>query len=143
MHADRRGAQAIHEQTPQLPLADAHALGQCRQRLFGQRALVDQLQRARHHFIAAPPRAVAGRQLRTATQAGAEARGFGGSRIGVIGDVGWLGRRRRTDRAAIDAGAFHRGEEQPVEARIAAQAGLFADLRIGQGGGVSVAMRAG
>ena len=135
VHADRRRAQAIHEQTPQLPFADAHALGQCRQRLFGQHALVDQLQRARHHFVAAPPCAVAGGQFRTATQAGAETRGFGGGGIAVIGDVGRLGRRRRTDRAAIDAGAFHRDEEQPVEARIAAQSRLFADTRVGQGGG--------
>ena len=37
---------------PQLPLADAHAPGQCRQGLIGEHALVDQLQCACHYFIA-------------------------------------------------------------------------------------------
>ena len=135
VHADRCRAKAIDEQATQLALADVHAFRQRRQRLFGQHALVDQLQCARHDFIAATPCAVAGRQFGSAAQARSEAGGFRRRGIAVVGDVRGLRRRRRAHRAAIDAGAFDGGEEQAVEARIAAQSRLFADLQVGQGRG--------
>ena len=66
---------------------DAYASRQRRQRLLGQRAFVDQLERARHRGIAAPPGAVVRRQLRPATQAGPEAGGFGRGGMAEIRDV--------------------------------------------------------
>ena len=78
VHADRRRAEALDEQAPQLAFAEADAFGQRRQRLLGQRAFVDQLQRARDRRIAAPParrrRATApGRQRRQGRKPAASA----------------------------------------------------------------------
>src|SRR5690606_2757647 len=83
---------------------------------------------------AAPPRAIRGRQFRPAAQAGAEARGLGRGGAGVVVDIGPQRRRCRAHRPAVDAGAAHGGEEQPVEPRVPAEAGTFTDVRIGQGG---------
>ena len=130
MHADRRGAQPVREQPAQLALAQAHALGQCRQRLFGQYSLIDQFQCACDRFVAASPGAVTWRKFRAAAQAWPVAGRFGGGSIAVIGDVDRFGGGGRAHRAAIDASAFHCDEEQPVEARIAAQTRLFADAWI-------------
>src|SRR5690606_16279911 len=63
----------------------------------------------------------------------------GGTR--VIADVGRLGCRRRADRPAVDPGAADRGEEQPVETRVAADPGPFANRARGEGGSVLHARR--
>src|SRR5699024_6641078 len=94
-----------------------------------------------HHLVTAPPCPVRGREFGAAAQAGAETGRFRRGRAGVIGDVARLGRRRRAHRTTVDAGAGDRGEEQPVEARVAALAGPFADLAGGEGGSVRHAGR--
>src|SRR3546814_1276803 len=53
----------------------------------------------------------------------------------VVGDVGRLRWMHRAHRPAVDARTGHRDEEQPVEARIAAQPRLLADAARRQGGG--------
>jgi len=136
VHVVRRGAHAFAEEPAQLPFAQAHLVGQRCERGIDQRALFDQLQGAGHRVVAAPPRAVAGRQFGPAAQAGTEARRFRRCGMAVIDDVGRLRRRGRADRPAVDARAGDGGEEQAVEARVATQPRLFADARIGQGGGI-------
>ena len=133
MHFHRRHPKAIGEQAPQLAFAQSHFAGQGGEGCFTQHALVDQLQGARHGFIAASPTAITGRQFRAATQARAEARRFCARGMTVIDDIARLRCRRRTDRSAIDARAGDRGEEQPVEARITAEACLFAHVQVGRG----------
>ena len=85
------------------------------------------------------------RQFRPAAQARPVAGRAGCRGGGVITHVGRFGRWRRAHRAAIDAGTAHGGEEQPVEACIARQAGAVALGPIGHEGlhGASLCPRPG
>ncbi len=73
-HGNRRRAEMLAEQPPQLPFADAEAACQSIDIGFVQRAKLDQAERARHRVRGAAPSAQIGGRLRAAAQAGAEAR---------------------------------------------------------------------
>ena len=135
---DRRGAEMLLEQPPQMALADAEPLGESIERRLVERAELDQRQRARHGVGGAAPGAEIGRGLGPAAQAGAEA-GFlcrGGGR--KEGHILFARRARRADRPAIDAGRLHAGEEPAVEARIALRDGAIAGIVIEIGWSISM-----
>lgn len=134
MDLRRRRAQARHEQALQLARAQSQPGGQ---RGYGgvlQVAIVDQGQGALQRFVA---EGVLGlrRQFRAAAQAGTEPGRRGRRSGGVVVHVARLRRGRRTHGPAVDAGTAHGGEEHPVEAGIAGEAGAFAGGVVqGQGG---------
>ena len=89
---DRRGAQMLPEQPPELALADAEPSGQRIDIRLVQRAELDQRQRARDGVGGAAPGAEVRRGFRPAAQAGAKA--------------GLLGRRgRRVERDVLPSAA--------------------------------------
>ena len=110
----------LDEQTAQLPGANVHALGQRLQRVVGQVAFINELERPRHQMLAMQPQLVTRRQLRPTAQARAKTLGLGGGSAGVIHHILGFGRPRRAHRAAIDARAENRGKKYPVKPRIAA-----------------------
>ena len=127
---DRRGAEMLLEQAPQLALADAEASGQYVDIGLVQRAVLDQAQGARHRVRRAAPSAEIGRGFRPAAQAGTEARFLRGSRSRKKDDVLQQRRARRTDRAAIDSGCLDAAEEAAIKAGIALADGAVAGFVI-------------
>jgi hypothetical protein len=136
-HADRRGAQVLQEQPPQLPPADAHAFGQALDISVVERAGLDQGQGARDGVGRAVPGAQLRRGLGPAAQAGAIAGLLGRGGAGVEGDVLAQRRAGRAHRPAIDARRPHRHEQPAVEAGVAGLDGAVANV------GVESSMRSG
>ena len=81
------------------------------------------------------PRRGLRRQLRPAAQAGAEARAFGLRRVGEEAAVLAPRGLHAADRAAVDAGGGHAGEERAVEARVVRLQGAVAGVGVERGGG--------
>lgn len=131
VHLDRRGTQLLHELLLQLARAQAHRIGQRLHRLLLQRAVGNHRQCALHAFFAQMLLRLR-RQLRPAAQTRAVSGRAGRRGSGVVADIGRLRRRCRTHRAAIDAGAAHGGQKQPVETCIARQAGTVALGSVGR-----------
>ena len=127
---DRRGAEVLAEQPPQLPLADAEPVGQGVDVAVVERAGLDQDERAGDGVRRAAPGAEVRRGLRPAAQAGAKARLLRRRGGGIEGHVLALGRARRADRAAVDAGGLHPDEQAPVEAGVAGFKGAVAGVVI-------------
>ena len=117
VHGVRGCACMREEHALQLSRAQAHARGQCGDRAVLKRALGDQRQRAPHRVFA-HLRMGFGREFRATAQAGAIAGRRGRCRVRIEADVVTFGRRRRADRAAVDAGAAHGDEEQAVETMV-------------------------
>ena len=130
-----RRAQAFDEQALQLARAEAELRSKIGHRLLLQEAAVDQGQGALYGL---PGQCLLGLwcQLRAAAQARAIAGGRGGRGGRVVGDVARLRGRCGADRAAIDAGAAHGGEEHAVETCVAGQAGAVAGGGVEGEGGV-------
>ena len=116
---DGRGAQVPAEQPPQLAFADAEAPGQGVHVALVESAGLDQDKGPGDGIGGAAPGAEVGRGLRPAAQTGSKARLLRRRGRGIENNVFALGRTGGTDRAAIDAGSLHRGEEAPVEAGVA------------------------
>ena len=116
---NRRSADMLTEQPPQLPPADAQPTGQTFYIITIEPAGFDQCQRARDRVGAAAPEREVRRHFRPAAQAGTEAGLLGCGRRSIERHVLEFRGARRTDRTAIDAGRFHAGEEPPVVAGVA------------------------
>jgi hypothetical protein len=117
-HLCRRGAQVLHEEAPELPLAQPETCRERRRVVALERPRFDQPQRPRHHRRRPIPGRRAGSGFRPAAQARAEARLLGGGRAGEEDDVGGLGERRGADRAAVHPRRPNAGEEAAVESAI-------------------------
>ncbi len=131
-HRDRRGAEMLIEQAPQLPLADAKPRGQTVDAgvVAIQRTLGDQRQAAGHRVRRAAPGAEIRRRFRPAAQAGTKAgllRRRGRRKEPAVLE---LGRARRTNRPAIDAGRSHADEDPPIETGVAGAQRAVTNLRI-------------
>ena len=116
---DRRGAEMLAEQAPQLPLSHAEPYRQGLDIGLVEGAELDERECARHGIRRAAPRAEIRRRLRTAAQAGAEPRLLRGGGRRKEGHVLRKRRPRRADRATIDARGFDAGEDAAVEAGVA------------------------
>jgi hypothetical protein len=127
---DRRRAEIAAAQPAQVPRADAQLLREVVDRALVEEPAVDQPQRARDGGGGAAPRRRAGRGLRPAAQAGAEAGSLGVGRGGEVDDVARARRPHRTRRAAVDARDAHAREEAPVEPRIAREPRTVARLPV-------------
>ena len=103
-----------------------------------ERAGADHAHGAVHGRARSLPGRREGRGLRPAAQAGAEARGFGGGRRRIEGDVPRLGRAHRANRAAIDARRPHAGEETAIVTTITTAARALAFAMIEHGDGVRI-----
>ncbi len=116
---DRRGAEVLAEQPPQLPLADAQPVGQAVDVRLVERAGLDQAERAGDRVRGAAPGGEVRRGLRPAAQAGAEAGALCRRGGRVEAHVLALRGARRADRPAVDAGGLHPHEQPAVEAGVA------------------------
>ena len=126
-HLDRRRAEMLQEQPPQVPRGDAEPIGEGIDAVAIERAFADQPQAARHHARRAGPGRRARRRFGPAAQARPEAGGLRGRGGRVVADVFVLRRSRRADRPAINARARDGDEELAVEARIARSPRPIAD----------------
>src|SRR6516225_2638282 len=109
----------LAEQAAQLPLADAEAASQAIDVVFVKRAELDKAERARYGVRGAAPSSEIRRCFRTAAQTRPEPRFLRCRRRRVERHVLRQRNSRRTNRAAVDAGGLHAGEEPTVETRIA------------------------
>ena len=120
-NGDGRRAQMPQKQPPQMPRSDAQPFRQHLHAAVFQTALADETQRPRDCVRCAQPRRRSRRALRPAAQARTKSRFRRRSRRRKVTAVLLLGRRRRTDRAAIHAAVRHADVKLAVEARIARQ----------------------
>ncbi len=127
---DRRGAQVLAEQAPQLALADAEALGQGVDVGLVECAGLDQAQRAGDGVRGAAPGGEIGRGFGTAAQARPVAGFLGAGGREVEGDVLGFRRAGRADRTAIDAGGLDAYEQASVEPGVAGGDGAVAGVGV-------------
>src|SRR5215471_7005529 len=118
------------EEPVQVPRAHAQAPRESRDALLLENSFRDQAQRPPDRGPCSLPGRRARRAFRPATQAGSKTRGHGLLRRPEVANVLPLGRRRWTDRPAIDSRRAHRDEELTVESRVTSQARSVADLRV-------------
>ena len=130
---DRRRAQMLEEEAPQMAGGHAGTRGQRVDARLVERSFADQPQRARDDRRRAEPRRRPGRGFGTAAQTGAVARRLGGSGGRKIADVIVFRRAHRAHRPAIDPRRRDGDEEAAVEARVMgtprAIAGLASELQ--------------
>src|SRR5215469_6424617 len=109
----------LHEEPPQLSLADAEALRESIDARLIESTQLDERQRARDGIRCPAPGAEIGRGFGSAAQARAKAcllrRGRGRIENHVLGTR----RSRRTDRAAVNPGRLDAGKEAPVKTCVA------------------------
>ena len=129
-HRDRRGAQVLAKQAPKLALAHPQSRGQPVDIGLVQRAGLDQAERPRDRVGGAAPGAEVRRGLRPAAQAWPKPRLLRRRRGRIEGDVFPLGRARRADRPAVDAGRAHADKEASVKAGVARLNGAVAGVVI-------------
>ena len=125
---ERRRAQVVDEDPPQLPLPVAQAVRQAGHALAVHEALVDEAHRAAGHVAAQVPLRGARRGARDAALARPEPGALRGRGRGVEADAVALRGHGRAARPAVDAGARDRGEEVAVEPAIAAGDGAVVAL---------------
>src|SRR6185312_1880350 len=119
---DRRSAQMLQEQSPQMALANAKTFGKSFDAgVFAvERAIANQTQCARNRVGGAAPGSEVRRGFRAATQARTKTRFLRGRGRSKEPSVFTLGGAGRTDWSAIDSSRCHAHEQQTVETRIAA-----------------------
>ena len=123
---ERRRAEVLQEEAPQMPAGDAEAIGEPLDAGIVECALADEAQRAGHEPGRAEPRGRAGRRFGPAAQTRSESGRLrrGGGR--KVPNVLVLWRTRRTNRPAVDAGARDADEEAAVKPRVARSARAIA-----------------
>ena len=130
---ERRRAQVVDEDPPQLPLAVAQAMRQAGHALAVHEALVDEAHRAAGDVAAQVPLGGARRGARDAALARPEPGALRGRGRGVEADAVAPRGHGRAARPAVDAGGGDRREEVAVEAAIAAGDGAIVALEGGVG----------
>jgi hypothetical protein len=121
-----RGPEMLKEQSAQVSLPNAEAVGQSLDIAIIERAGLDQANRPRHCVRGAPPGAQPWGRFWPTSETGPEAGrlGCGGGRI--IAAIHRLRRTGRTDRPAVDPGGQDASEKSSVEAGVTGQDRLSA-----------------
>ena len=125
---DRRGAQMLHEQTPELAAANTQPPRQGLDIRVIQPAGLDQAKGTGDRVGAAEPEGQFGRGFRPAAQAGAKSGFLCGGRGRKEAGVCPLGRRCRAERPAVDAGRRDCHEQAPIETTVAGFNGAVAGV---------------
>ena len=112
---DRRGAKLFGEDAPQMAIGNAQPRRQRFAAVFGQIPLLDELHRHLGIAVAQIDQRQAGRQFRSAFEAGAKPRQFSRRRARIKGAVFQLRRAGAAHRATIDAGGRDADEKTAVE----------------------------
>jgi len=125
---DGRRTEVCAEQPAELAFADAEPRGECVHIGLVQSAELDERQSARHGVRRAAPGGEIRCRFGPAAQTRPEAGGLRGRRRGEEAHVLALGRPRRTDGTAVDAGRLHADEQLAVEACVAGPEGAVAGV---------------
>src|SRR5438067_4559111 len=122
----------VREEPAQLPFADPETAGEGGDVAVVERPVFDEAERARDGRGGSHPARRAGGRLRTATQAGPEARRLGRGCATEEDDVLAQGGPRRADGPAIDPGGPDPDEEAAVEPGVAGSQSAVADVFVEQ-----------
>jgi hypothetical protein len=116
---ERRGAEVVQEETPQVAARHTEPLGEALDSVFVERSVADEAQRARHDRRGSEPGGRSGRSFRPASQARSKPGDFRRGRRREVTDVLVLRPGRRADGAAVNARRRDGDEKAAVEARVA------------------------
>src|SRR5207253_9661059 len=114
----RRRAEVLGEKPPELAASHADPARELVHRRLVQGAALDEADGARDDRRRTDPGGSPWRGVRAAATARTESSLLRRRRTGEEPDVLAQRRARRTDRAAVDAGGLHRGEEPSVESGV-------------------------
>ena len=142
-HCHRRDAEMAGEQPPYLAFSHPQPVAERRHRgrriKAVERSLINKPERAAHAGGAALPRRAARCRIGATALAGAKAPACRLRRAGSEATIFQQRRPRRADRAAINAGGLHTGEEHPVKPMVARLQRGMAGCRVRQAHGAFVA----